>query len=46
MELRSICDRIVIVAEGQVADILAPDSPDAAFGLAMSGISTQEGQNV
>jgi simple sugar transport system ATP-binding protein len=42
MELRSICDRIVIVAEGKVASILRPDSPDADFGLAMSGIKTQE----
>jgi len=44
MELRSICDRIVIVAEGRVAGILQPDSPDTDFGLAMSGISTQEEQ--
>ncbi len=45
MELRSICDRIVIVAEGKVVDILKPDSPDEHFGLAMSGIKAQEGQN-
>ncbi|MDI9521348.1 MAG: sugar ABC transporter ATP-binding protein [Bacillota bacterium] len=46
MELRSICDRIVIVAEGKVANILRPDSPDADFGLAMSGIKAQEEQTV
>jgi len=44
MELRSICDRIVIVAEGKVVDILAPDSPDEHFGLAMSGIKAGEAQ--
>ena len=38
MELRSICDRIAIVAEGEVVDILPVNSPDADFGLAMSGI--------
>ncbi len=38
MELRSVCDRIAIVAEGKVVDILPPDASDAAFGLAMSGI--------
>ncbi|NLC40938.1 MAG: sugar ABC transporter ATP-binding protein, partial [Clostridiaceae bacterium] len=37
VELRSICDRIAIVAEGQVAEILPPDASDATFGLAMSG---------
>lgn len=41
-ELRSICDRIAIITEGRVADILLPDSPDVAFGLAMSGLSAQE----
>ena len=39
VELRSICDRIAIVSEGKVAEILAPDASDAAFGLAMSGVS-------
>ncbi len=42
MELRSICDRIVIVAEGQTTAILKPDSEDAEFGLAMSGIVKEE----
>ncbi len=42
MELRSVCDRIAIVAEGKVVDILPPDASDAAFGLAMSGIKPGE----
>jgi len=36
-ELRSICDRIAIVCEGQVAGILPPDASDVDFGLMMSG---------
>ena len=36
-ELRSICDRIAIVAEGKIAGILPPGSPAAEFGLLMSG---------
>lgn len=46
MELRSICDRIAIVAEGRIAAILEPNSSDTSFGLAMSGIdpSTQGGE--
>ncbi|MBR4458406.1 MAG: sugar ABC transporter ATP-binding protein [Clostridia bacterium] len=43
-ELRSICDRIAIVAEGKVADILSPEDSDTAFGLAMSGYSGQGGE--
>lgn len=35
-ELRSICDRIAIVSDGKIEDILAPDASDAQFGLAMS----------
>ncbi len=44
-ELRSVCDRIAIVSEGTIVDILPPDSSAADFGLAMSGIKpgTQEG---
>lgn len=38
MELCSICDRIAIVSEGRVVDVLAPDASSADFGLAMSGI--------
>lgn len=36
-ELRKICDRIVIVYEGKIAGILAPDSSDLEFGLMMAG---------
>ena len=41
-ELRSISDRIAIVSEGKLVDILAPDASDADFGLAMSGIKPSE----
>lgn len=37
-ELRSIADRIAVVSEGVVVDILSPEASDADFGLAMSGI--------
>ena len=37
-ELRSISDRIAIVSEGKLVEILSPDASDADFGLAMSGI--------
>lgn len=37
LELRSICHRIAIVAEGRIAGILPPDAPDVKFGLLMSG---------
>ncbi len=36
-ELRAVCDRIAIVAEGKIEGILQPDSPDRDFGLMMSG---------
>ncbi len=36
-ELRTICDRIAIVAEGRLAAILPPNATDAEFGLAMAG---------
>ncbi len=36
-ELRSICDRIVIVCDGKVEGILSPDASNAEFGLMMSG---------
>ena len=41
-ELRSISDRIAIVSEGKLVDILPPDASDADFGLAMSGIKPSE----
>ena len=43
-ELRSICDRIAIVAEGKIVDILGADASDVAFGLAMSGTKIKEGE--
>ena len=43
-ELRSVCDRIAIVAEGKVVDILRPEDSDVAFGLAMSGAKRKEGE--
>lgn len=43
LELRSICDRIAIVSEGKIVDILPVDAPNADFGLAMSGIRPQRG---
>ena len=44
-ELRSICDRIVIICEGKVAGELSPMASDADFGLMMSGskIESAEG---
>ncbi len=41
-ELRSIADRIVIVYEGRLAGILAPDAPDVEYGLMMAGKSLEE----
>lgn len=45
-EMRSVCDRIAIVAEGRVVDILKVNASDAAFGLAMSGVKSKEGESV
>jgi len=42
-ELRSICDRIAIVSDGKIADILLPSAPDASFGLAMSAVVSEGG---
>ena len=41
-ELRSISDRIAIVSEGKLVDVLSPKASDADFGLAMSGIKPSE----
>ena len=41
-ELRSICNRIAIVSEGSVVDILTADASSADFGLAMSGIKPEK----
>ena len=45
-EMRSICDRIAIVAEGKVIDVLDVNASDTAFGLAMSGVKPKEGESV
>ena len=45
-ELRSVCDRIAIIAEGKVAGILQPQDSDTAFGLAMSGAKMKGGEAV
>ena len=37
-ELRSICDKIVIICGGNVGGVLPPDASDADFGLMMSGV--------
>lgn len=44
-ELRSISDRIAIVSKGKIAGILKPDDSDADFGLLMSGLTRQGGEN-
>ena len=44
-ELRSVCDRIAIVAEGKIVDILSTDASDVAFGLAMSGAKKKDGES-
>src|SRR6267378_193401 len=40
-ELRAISDRVAIVYRGKLAAVLAPDAPDADFGLAMAGESAK-----
>ena len=37
-ELRSICDRIVIIANGNIIGVQAPNASAAEYGLMMSGI--------
>ncbi len=44
VELRSISDRIAIVSDGKVTQILSPDASDAEFGLAMSGTKMKGGK--
>ena len=36
-ELRAVCDRIAIIAEGRLEGILLPSAEDVEFGLMMSG---------
>jgi simple sugar transport system ATP-binding protein len=42
-ELRSICDRIAIINEGQVAGILCSSESSEKFGLLMAGLNTEQG---
>ena len=44
VELRSICDRIAIVTDGKISQILDPKASDAEFGLAMSGNKQKAGE--
>lgn len=37
VELRSICERIVIISKGKVEGVLSPDASDIEFGLMMAG---------
>ena len=37
-ELCSVCDRVAVICEGKVVEILPPDASPVQFGLAMSGI--------
>lgn len=41
-ELRSICDRIAVICEGEIAGILSPTVPADRFGLLMSGEEIEE----
>ncbi len=41
-ELRSICDRVLIICEGKVAGELSPTDSDEVYGLMMSGVSKEE----
>ena len=41
-ELRSICDRVLIVCEGEVIGQLKPEDSDEAYGMMMSGIRNPE----
>ena len=43
-ELRSICDRILIVCEGTIIGELPPDAADEDFGLMMSGVDVTKGR--
>lgn len=36
LELKAVADRIAIVSEGKISNILSPNAPDKEFGLAMA----------
>ena len=44
-EMRSICDKIVIICNGTVEGVLLPDASDAEFGLMMSGSRAHAGRD-
>lgn len=41
-ELRSICDRVLIVCEGEVIGQLKPEDSDETYGMMMSGMKNPE----
>lgn len=41
-ELRSICDRIAIVSQGEIAGILSPETSLAEFALYMAGLKSSK----
>jgi simple sugar transport system ATP-binding protein len=41
-ELRSICDRVLIICEGKVAGELSPTDSDEVYGMMMSGMTKEE----
>ena len=43
-ELQSICERIVIITEGEIAGILKPNDEDYKYGLLMSGMKPEEAE--
>lgn len=43
-ELRAMCDRIAVIADGKLAGILPADAPMEEFGLLMSNISSDLGE--
>ena len=45
-ELRSVCDRIAIISGGKVEGILSPNDSDTNYGLAMSGLYRERGEEV
>lgn len=44
-ELRSLCDRVAIVTEGEIAGILSPKADLLEFGKMMVGVSKVVGEN-
>ncbi len=36
-ELKRICDRVIVMYEGKIFDILSPEEDDEVYSLAISG---------